>query len=391
MLSRKIIRATQSTRQPWFGCGRFPALMYDPNINGNVKAHSVRIRLDGMHVLATDNGAPANVNHNPNAPAVLEGYNGGFPWGDHAAVLDADGYLWGEAPGNGTQAIQRVNTATPHDANHNNICEPTFEAVGTGQLGVTGTSPRIRYDAGVAHLYVPIIWSGLVQSSPRSDGLIAVVSTDLLPSHVSGLSSLAAPEWANGWFAILSQDLANNIWFLTRTATDNTFFLSRNFGTSQAQTAGPFHIPAFVATVASTNPLQYFNDGNGHLIFLMADGSIQQWSITGDPNITFVQTIAPIAGIQINDTAIMFERLQPNNVVRGGFFISYTNGAGHAAIGLVSLSTFAIIETYDLSTVRFQNASALPIANFRDVDYNASSRELHLVLVANANTWKIPL
>lgn len=360
-------------------------LIYDPNVSGVVHTHSVRLRFDGVKVDTTDNAPPTVVLYNPNAATVIASQDGSFTWGEHTAVIDASGNLYGESGSQGTETFQVLNTLTGVQATRN-IVEPDYESIGTGALGIVGTSPRIRVESAGTRIYVPLFWGGGILSAPRSQGIVAIIKPDL--TFAASIPSVVSPVWAST-FPILSQDIFNNIWILTQSATDNTYWLSRS--SDQSHSVGPFNITAFVGTVAATTPLQYFNDGNGHLLFLMGDGSIQQWAITGDPNITFVQTIN-ITGIRTNDTAILFERLQPKaNIIRGGFFVSYTNGAGHAAIALVSLSTFSILETYDLSTVRFQDGSALPIASFRDADYNIATGDLQLVLAGQANTWKIPL
>jgi hypothetical protein len=383
-----VIAYSAAGQRVWEGTGTVvfipPPIVYDVNTSSSVLVHSVRIRFDGDIVNATDNATLSSVAiYAPNSPTMLTGENGNHPFGPRSNVIDASGNLYGENGVSGTQSFQVLNTNTGVQSS-GNIINPQYDL--SGNITLIGTSPRVRVEVAGTRIYVPLLWGGGILSAPRSSGLVAILQPNLV--NAGTVQSVVSPVWAST-VPILSQDTLNNIWVLTQSATDNTYWLSRV--DTSGTVHGPFNITAFVGTVSSTTPLQYFNDGNGHMLFLMGDGSVQQWSITGDPNITYVQTLT-FSGMRTSDTTVLFERLQPNaNVIRGGFFISYTNGSGNAAVGLISLSNFSILETYDLSTFRFQDGSSLPIANFQDADYNTTTREFHLALVGKANSWKVTL
>jgi hypothetical protein len=159
------------------------------------------------------------------------------------------------------------------------------------------------------------------------------------------------------------------------------YHLSVNLPPTNGTTAQATTTVVAVEGASVTPSCMIYDASSNSVIFLMSDGTLQKWSVSGTPTLT-ATAAAPVSGLNIANSAITMFRatgVQQTGVTHadGTFFLWYTNGSGHNALAQVSGASLATIATYDLDALTPPIALS---AGLNDMDYHAGNNEVFITV-----------
>jgi hypothetical protein len=290
-------------------------------------------------------------------------------------------FYYSDAGAHGTGSVQSIDLLTGA-VTIANIASP-FDGSFNLRRGYRGITKRMN--TSVAHpngyyTFWGLFWaSGIDPLDFRKQGLVTYFKDDITASQVFGV--LPPAGFADN-DVIMSYD-DNYIWMLCHDRGTDTFYITvvnNDFTQSALQ-----NLPSLKNNLAVNQPVQFlYNDARKKIIILMLDSSFQVWNANanvggGALSLSFDRTLN-IPNVRFNDTATIFERLQPVHSFADGFFIMRnTNGGTSRSIARVSWSDYSVIEEFDFSNYLFQDNSTFPAPanNLNDIAFDTSTAELY--------------
>jgi hypothetical protein len=284
---------------------------------------------------------------------------GDLPASRQVVITPDEKFMFNDAGPHGTGSVQSIRLSDGF-ATIANIASP-FDgsfSLRAGYRGIAKAMTQSPTRPKPWYCFWGLFWPlGAAGADFRKQGLVTYFSEDVQAITVIG----SLPP--NGPFqdrdVLMSYD-ANNLWLLCHDGLDDTHWIcvvKNDF----FQTV-PQHLTTLKVAALSTTPVQFiFSDEHKKMAILMQDGTIQVWSILGDNTVVFSKTVA-ITNLRWVDTAMCFERLQPNSNFKGCFFVIRTTKSGNSrSIIRISWNDFSIAEEFDLSNYVYQDSSGFPV------------------------------